>query len=65
MRGIPWFQTVVTGYFVAGSLRGVSQVVLDRSLCPRAAEVAVTVEDAVAGPRRRPGIDSARGHDRA
>jgi RimJ/RimL family protein N-acetyltransferase len=43
-RQIDWFQTVVTGYFVDGVLRGVSQIVLDRSLGPRSAELAVTVE---------------------
>jgi RimJ/RimL family protein N-acetyltransferase len=57
-RQIDWFQTVVTGYFVDGVLRGVSQIVLDRSLGPRSAELAVTVETKWQG--RGVGLELAR-----
>jgi len=48
-RQLDWFRTVVVGYFVDGKLRGVAQLAFDRSLCPRAVEVAVTVETAWQG----------------
>ena len=41
---IDWFRTILIGYFVEGRLRGVAQLVFDRTLCPRTVEVAVTVE---------------------
>jgi RimJ/RimL family protein N-acetyltransferase len=46
---IDWFRTVVVGHFVDGRLRGAAHSVLDRSLCPHAVEVAVTVETAWQG----------------
>lgn len=39
-----WFRTVVTGCFVDGVLRGAAECVLDRSLRPQAAELAITVQ---------------------
>jgi RimJ/RimL family protein N-acetyltransferase len=43
-RRIDWFRLVAVGYFVDGRLRGVAQVMVERPLCPRAGELAVTVE---------------------
>ena len=43
-RRIDWFRTVVIGFFVDGRLRGAAELVLDRALVPRDAEIAVTVE---------------------
>jgi GNAT superfamily N-acetyltransferase len=43
-RRIDWFRTVAIGHFVAGRLRGVAEVCFERSLWPREAEIAVTVE---------------------
>ncbi len=48
-RRIDWFRTVAIGYFVDGRLRGVAELVLERSLWPRAGELAVTVETAWQG----------------
>src|SRR3954465_15816574 len=44
VRRLDWFRTVVVGYVVAGRLRGVAEVCFERSLWPREAEIAVTVE---------------------
>jgi RimJ/RimL family protein N-acetyltransferase len=43
-RRIDWFRTVAIGYVVAGRLRGAAELYFDRSLWPREAELAVTVE---------------------
>jgi RimJ/RimL family protein N-acetyltransferase len=43
-RRLDWFRAVVIGYFVDGRLRGAAELVFERSLCPREAELAVTVE---------------------
>lgn len=44
VRRLDWFRTVAVGYVVAGRLRGVAEVCFERSLWPREAEIAVTVE---------------------
>lgn len=43
-RRLDWFRTVAIGYWVGGRLRGVGEVCFDRSLWPREAEIAITVE---------------------
>src|SRR5262249_26719335 len=43
-RRLDWFRMVAVGFFVDGRLRGVAEVCFDRSLWPREAEIAVTVE---------------------
>ncbi|MBI3516134.1 MAG: GNAT family N-acetyltransferase [Proteobacteria bacterium] len=43
-RRVDWFRTVAVGHFVDGRLRGVAELILERSLWPRAGEIAVTVE---------------------
>lgn len=43
-RRTDWFRTVAIGYFVDARLRGVAQLIVDRTLWPRTGELAVTVE---------------------